>query len=393
MLNPLADEDSQRLAALVLRAVKLEPDLATWLLERARGNPLFIISYCRALRDADAVVVDPASGEAHWSGPPPPLPLSLQELLLAQVERLGKETREVLRRGAVIGTTFPVWLLAHLSEDVVPLGRLTNSLGEAARNALIAPPPFAQAHTFSNQSLHDAIYATLSHAARRSWHERAGDRLAQTDAPTLYERLEQIAYHYSRGGDACKAAHFTRCAGDKARARQADDIALTFYEQTLSVDECADVAIEQRSAHEGIGDVRALRGEGEAAAEAYHAALAGASERDAQRLEAKLALVSPLISPADPGALQNAQRHLGPSASLQPWLEAALCWVHAERGEMDNAVASYERLSAESDGLAGSLLGEMLAGLDRGESSLSYSDFFALLAPSYLRAASPGGAL
>jgi hypothetical protein len=91
--------------------------------------------------------------------------------------------------------------------------------------------------------------------------------------------------------------------------------------------------------------------------------------------------------------LQDAQRQLDPSASLQPWLEAALCWVHAERGEMDNAVASYERLSAESDGLAGSLLGEMLAGLDRGESSLSYSDFFALLAPSYLRAASPGGAL
>ncbi|MBN1978393.1 MAG: AAA family ATPase [Anaerolineae bacterium] len=393
MLHPLSGEDSQTLAALALRAVKLEPDLAAWLLDRARGNPLFITSYCRALRDAGAVVVDPASGEARWSGPPPPLPLSLQELLLAQVERLGKETREVLRRGAVIGTTFPVWLLAHLSEDVLPVGRLTHALGEAARNALIAPPPFAQAHTFSNQSLHDAIYATLSHAARQRWHERAGDRLAQTDAPTLYERLEQIAYHYGRGGDAYKAAHFTRRAGDKARVRQADDVALAFYAQTLSVEAGADVAAEQRSAHEGIGDVRALRGEGEAAAGAYRAALAGASERDARRLEAKLALVSPLIGPADLGPLQDAQQQLDRSASLQPWLEAALCWVHAERGEMETAVAACERLSSKSDGLAGSLLREMLAGLDRGEPSLSYTDFFALLAPSYLRAALPGGEL
>ena len=391
MINPLSDEDSQSLAALVLRAVKLEPDLATWLLDRARGNPLFVISYCRALRDADAVVVDPASGEARWSGPPPPLPLSLQELLLAQVERLGKVTREVLRRGAVIGTTFPVWLLAHLSEDVVPVGRLTNSLEEAARNTLIAPPPFAQAHTFSSQSLHDAIYATLSHAARRRWHERAGDRLAQTDTPTLYERLEQIAYHYSQGGDAYKAAHFTRRAGDKSRARQADDVALTFYVQTLSVDDGPDVSAEQRLAHEGVGDVRALQGEGEAAVEAYETALSGAPDQDARRLEAKLALLSPLTGSADSALLQEAQRRLDPSADLQAWLETALCWVYAECGEMEAAAAACEHLSSAAGGLAASLLQEMLASLERGEPQFSYADFFALLAPSYLRAALPGG--
>jgi class 3 adenylate cyclase len=390
MLTPLSDDDSQALAALVLRAVRLEPDLVTWLLERVRGNPLFIISYCRALRDADAVVVDPATGEARWSGPPPPLPLSLQELLLAQVERLGKETREVLRRAAIIGTTFPVWLLAHLCEDVVPVGRLTDALEEAARDALIAPPPFAQAHTFSSQSLYDAIYATLSHAVRRDWHERAGDRLAQTDDSTRYERLEQIAYHYSRGGDAYKAAHFTRLAGDKARARQADDAALAFYTQALSVAEGADV--DRRLAHEGIGDVRALQGEGEAAIGAYRAALEGASPEDVQRLEAKLALSAPLVGPADPELLEEAQHRLPSSASLRLWLGAALCWIRAERGELEAAAAVCQSLPSPAEGAAGGFLQEMLADVDRGEPVPSYSDFFALFAPSYLRL-SPGGAL
>jgi adenylate cyclase len=96
-MNLLSADDSQALAALALRAVRLEPDLADWLLDRTRGNPLFVLSYCRALRDTNAVAVDPATGEARWSGPPPPLPLSLQELLLAQVDRLSKEAREVLR--------------------------------------------------------------------------------------------------------------------------------------------------------------------------------------------------------------------------------------------------------------------------------------------------------
>jgi hypothetical protein len=146
-------------------------------------------------------------------------------------------------------------------------------------------------------------------------------------------------------------------------------------------------------AHEGIGDVHALRDEGKAADEAYQAALAGALEQDVQRLKAKLALLSPLLGSVDPDPLQEARQRLDSSASLQAWLEAALCWVHAERGEMETAAAACEHLTSESDGLAGSLLREMLGGLERGEPSLSYSDFFALLAPSYLRAVSPGGEL
>jgi predicted ATPase len=391
-MSLLSDEDSRALASLALRAARLESDLAVWLLERAKGNPLFILSYCRALRDSGAVAVDPATGEARWSGPPPPLPLSLQELLLAQVERLSKETREVLRRGAVIGTTFPVWLLSHLCEDVLPVGRLSGALEEAARSSLITPPPFAQAHTFKSQSLYEAIYATLSHATKRDLHERAGDRLAQTDESTFYERLEQIAYHYNRGGDAYKAARSARLAGDKARARQADDAAIAFYEQALSVTGEADVASEQRLAYEGLGDVRALRGEGEAAIEAYQAALAGAPEEDVSRLEAKLALVSPLTGQVDSDSLEDARLRLPSSASLRPWLGAALCWAHAEQGEVEAAEAVCQNLPATAGESAGGFIREMLIGLDRGEPLLSYSDFFALFAPSYLRSV-PGGEL
>jgi class 3 adenylate cyclase/tetratricopeptide (TPR) repeat protein len=391
-MTSLSDDDSQALASLALRATRLEPDLAGWLLDRAKGNPLFILSYCRALRDADAVTVDPLTSAARWSGPPPPLPLSLQELLLAQVERLSKEARQVLERGAVIGSSFPVWLLSHLCQDVLSAGQLSGALEEAARRSLISPPPFAQAHTFTSQSLCEAIYATLSHATRRDLHERAGDCLADTDRSTFYERLEQIAYHYSRSGDATKAARAGRLAGDKARARQADDAAVAFYEQALAVTGEASVVSEQRLAHEGIGDVRALQGEGEGAIEAYQAALAGAPAEDVQRLEAKLALLSPWAGPPDADSLEQAWLRLPASAALRSWLRAAQCWAHAERGELEAAVAVCEGVSAGTSGAAGGVIREMLTGLDRGEALPSYPDFFALFAPSYLRSV-PGGEL
>jgi len=51
-----------------------------------------------------------------------------------------------------------------------------------------------------------------------------------------------------------------------------------------------------------------------------------------------------------------------------------------------------QSLPSPAEGAAGGFLQKMLADVDRGEPVPSYSDFFALFAPSYLRL-SPGGAL
>jgi tetratricopeptide (TPR) repeat protein len=383
-LPPLSDEGSRELAAFALRATQLEPELADWLLARTGGSPLFILFYCRALRDADAVVVDPASDEARWNGPPPQLPLSLQEILLAQVDRLEEETRQVMRRGSVIGATFPIWLLVQLTHDVLPADQLDKALDQAARRALIAPPPPVHAHTFSSQSLHDAIYTTLSHTLRRDWHKQVGDQLDQAGEPTRYKRLEQIAHHYSRSGNHYKAAHFTRLAGDKARARQADEAALAFYAQALAVSDGPKVATERRLAHEGIGDVHALRGEDKAARAAYEKALQEPSPGDERRLKAKLALLAPLGGATETEPLEEVRKALPSSDPLRPWLGAALVWLRAGRGEVEVAALCRDLLPQVGEPI-NSLLQESSKRLEGGEPLPLYADLFALFARSCLR--------
>ncbi len=384
-LAPLPPDKEKALAALALHATHVENDLADWLSARAGGNPLFTISYCQALREANAVVIDPASGTARWSGPPPPLPITLQELLLAQVNNLAPEAREVILRGAVIGDTFPAWLVADLCADTFSANQLSAALDVAARRSIISPPPPCPEHVFNNQSLHNAIYTTLSHARRRQWHTQVGDLLAQADKPTRYARLEQIAYHYSHSDDPLKAAHFTRLAGDKARARHTDEAALSFYAQTLDVSGEKAIATEQRLAHEGRGDVHALRGELETARSAYQAALPGASNQDERRLRAKLALLAPLIGPATPGLLQKAQSTLSPSHPLHPWLDAALVWIYAERGEIEEARSLCQHVLAADRGETATLLQEALENITGGKPLRPYDDFFALFARANLR--------
>jgi len=387
-LSPLPDADSQALAALALRATSLQRELAHWLSDRAQGKPLFTLVYCNALRDSGAVVVDPVTGEARWSGPPPLLPLSLQELLLAQVDRLGQDVRDLLQRGAVIGTSFPIWLLGHLYQDAPSPDQLEEALYRAARRSLIVPPPPAQGYTFSSQSLHDAIYATLSHSLRQSWHERIGDLLAE-ERQTRYERLEQIAHHYSRCNDPHKAALFTRLAGDKARTRQADEAALTFYNQTLAVtDGAEEISVERRLAQEGIGDMQALRGAVADAYVSYRNSLADAPPEAARRLQAKLALLVPLTGQTEPTPLEEAYQALPPSSPLRDWLAAALVWVNAERGDTVIAAVLCQDL-LPAGGPVRALLQEAVRSLEQGGTLPPYTDFFTLFTHSFLR--SPQG--
>jgi class 3 adenylate cyclase len=394
-LSPLAGAEAQALAALALRATQTAPDLAEWLMGHTKGNPLFLLAYCRALREGTAVTVDPRAGEARWSGPPPALPISVQEIMLAEVERLTEDAREVVRRAAIGGTIVSTGVLVHLCQDIVAADELVDPLDEAARRGIIAPPPPAPAYSFASQLLHEAVYTALSHASREAWHEQVGDWLAGGGEAACYERLEEIAHHYSRSADAEKAARYTRLAGDKSRARQADEAALAYYAQTLSVEGGDGIAAERQRAHEGMGDVRALRGEWEAAREGYRAALeekVPGEETARSRLEAKLALLSPLAGPAGPGPLEEARLALPEADRLRSWLGAALCWVQAARGETDAAAATCRQmLPAVGEPLA-TALREALASLDTRDRLPAYADLFSLFTHTCLRTV-PGGDL
>ncbi len=389
-LSPLSAAEAEELAAFALRATQLEPDLAAWLISRAGGQPLFILSYCRALRDANAVVVDAASSLARWSGPPPMLPLSLQELLLAQVDRLGPEARDVMQRAAVMGVTFPSWLLGRLCSA---LSLTDDQIGviveRAARRSIVAPPPPAPMHTFNSQSLQEAVYSALSHALRQTWHEQVGDCLADANEATRYERLEQIAYHYNHSSIAHKAAYFTRLAGDKARARQADETALIFYAQTLTVPGKEEIAAEKRRAYEGVGDVYVLQGDYPPAYAAYQAALRGALAEEEQRLGAKLALLAPMVDLADTETAEDARRSLPTSDSLRLWLGAALVWQYASSHNTGRAEALCQELLPTAGEPVKTLLEEATEHLKKRKPLSPYANFIALFARSCLRL-SPG---
>ena len=110
------------------------------LVERAEGNPLFLV---QLVRHAD---------ESLTSA----LPSSIQSLVLARADRLAPDQKRLLQTAAVLGQRFALEAVRHLAE------RPTAELDSLVVHGLMvtAGPDVAFAHAL----VHEAIYASLPRA-------------------------------------------------------------------------------------------------------------------------------------------------------------------------------------------------------------------------------------
>ncbi|CAN5561872.1 hypothetical protein BH20CHL7_BH20CHL7_05910 [soil metagenome] len=112
-LTALSVADSRALVAGLLEIESLASTTRDYILERADGNPFFIEEVIRILVDRGAIERRDGRWVATRTVESGEIPETLHGLLLARIDRLDPEAREVLRVASVIGRRFPVSVLAR----------------------------------------------------------------------------------------------------------------------------------------------------------------------------------------------------------------------------------------------------------------------------------------
>jgi len=329
---PLAGLDWEGTSKLATRLMgrSAAPELVSWLHQRTQGNPLFASQLLRALIGADGLDTDPKTGLVTLGKTMPDLPPTVREIMLSRVDQLSEETRIIVKLASVIGDTVPLDLLTHLSRQVPAAGttRLLEHLQDLAERSLFTPAPPASEFSFVHTLLRDAVYSSVPYAQRRQWHRAIADFLAQADEEMVQQRLGALAYHYNFSDTPTLGIRYNRLAGDQARAREAWDEALSYYQTAIDLTGQAPESAQERAlAYERLGDVYALIGRYVQAASAYEGALVETGH--AARLKGKLGLVCPLFDHVDEAVehLEKGWDEMDLDDSLRPWLAAALGWL------------------------------------------------------------------
>lgn len=206
-LKRLSPEETAELASHLLPEEPVDALFITRLYRETEGNPFFVIETLRAMREAGhppSLTVDRSGRIQTFS-----LPLSVQRVIEARLDRLSVESQELLATAAAIGRAFTFSLLTEIGQTSAE--EAVQHIEEWLRRGLVREA--ANAYDFSHDKIRQVVYAGLSRARRQYIHHKIGEVFESAVPPADPATL---AYHFARSDLPLKALPYLTKAGEQA---------------------------------------------------------------------------------------------------------------------------------------------------------------------------------
>ena len=317
-LAPLSHEQSGEMLEGLLGPGAATAAESERLLERADGNPFFLeeIVRWRAERPDAAAV-----------------PETVEGVILARIDRLEEDVKEVLKVASVVGRSFLRRVLEAIAAADIELDA---ELDELLRIELIRERrrvPELE-YIFKHALVQEATYDSILRQRRLELHRRVGETIERLFADRLDEFYGLLAHHYGQAEDWPKAHEYLLKAADEAGRIAADAEALGYYRRALETH--AQVfgdrwdPVERAALERGMGEAFFRLGRHDDAREHLYRALdlLGASYPQSQRGVAR-AFVRELTRHVlgRPLARRRRGRSPGPRDEELYGVYRSLCWI------------------------------------------------------------------
>jgi class 3 adenylate cyclase/predicted ATPase len=232
-VHPLAPAHaSELLRALLGDDAQLQP-LKQLVFERTEGNPFFLEESVRTLEETNFLIGERASHRLARTFERTQLPVTIQAVLEARIDRLPSEEKRLLQSASVIGKDVPFPLLQAIADQ--PEQELRRRLtklqaAEFLYETSLFPDP---EYTFKHALTHEVTYGGLLQERRKTLHARIVETIENLFSERITEHVERLAHHALQGEVWEKAVEYQHQAGKKAIARSANPEAVTYLEQAL----------------------------------------------------------------------------------------------------------------------------------------------------------------
>ncbi|HEV8716461.1 MAG TPA: adenylate/guanylate cyclase domain-containing protein [Candidatus Binatia bacterium] len=206
------------------------------ILEKTEGTPFFMEEVVQELFEQGVLIRDSIGarlrpGFSSIGHVPLPtelhIPITVQGVLAARIDRLAPDEKALLQQLAVIGREFPLSLIRQVvSHPENELYRVLSTLQR--KEFLYEQPAFPESeYIFKHALTQEVAYGTVLQEQRKLLHERTGQALETLYAATLHEHYSDLAHHYRRSANTEKAIHFLQLAGQQAVQRSAHTEAIS----------------------------------------------------------------------------------------------------------------------------------------------------------------------
>jgi class 3 adenylate cyclase/tetratricopeptide (TPR) repeat protein len=233
-LAALNRPETEQMVSNLLKNRAIPRDILDSIGERAGGNPFFIEEIVRSWIDQGAVAVSKDGFQITDRIEHSLIPYTVNQAIMARIDRLEEDTREVLRVASVIGRSFFYRILAQLAENVGTLGARLEQL-KTIQLILERHRMEEVEYLFKHALVQQAIYDSLLLQVRKRIHAGVARSIESLFAERLPEFLGVLAFHYIQAEDFDKAEEYLLKAGDAMLVSSASSEAIYYFQEGLAI--------------------------------------------------------------------------------------------------------------------------------------------------------------
>lgn len=233
-LARLTSDETETMIDTVAGQVRLPRSLVRDLVEKSDGVPLYVEEVTRMVLDEGGFGSLPAARGDVRSLAELGIPATLQESLIARLDRLG-QARNLAQLGAVMGRAFDFEVLRAVSG--LDEASLSHQLGVLRELDILHSPSGGARKTyiFKHALIQEAAYESLLRSQRRAYHLRIAELLAGGAADNSETTPELLAHHWGGADRSDMAIPCLVIAGKRAFERSAYIEAARHLQQGLKL--------------------------------------------------------------------------------------------------------------------------------------------------------------
>ena len=229
-LGPLSLQALFDLAEIYLGG-KPSPELVHLIQERSEGNPYFAEQILIYLQEENLLELSPKGWRAIRRWQDSSLPADIRALLIARLDQLTRNVRDVIQMASILGREFDTKILVEMVKDD---DALASNLLEGER-ANIWSAISRHRYAFTHGLLRDAAYSMQMRAHRIDLHFVALKALEKVYGEEEVEHhYGELAYHAERGRLSEKALHYLQLAGKAAANSYQNSQAIDYFTRALA---------------------------------------------------------------------------------------------------------------------------------------------------------------
>jgi class 3 adenylate cyclase/tetratricopeptide (TPR) repeat protein len=233
-LERLSEQQADALVQSLLKVENLPWPVRASIVRKTEGNPFFIEEVLRSLIDEGVLVQQGEGFRVAGDVASVIIPGTIQEVIMARIDRLPEATRQLLQLISVVGRNAPQRIVADVVKGSVDLEW---QLGYLKKRQLLSSRQTGDEteYVFKHALAQETIYESILQKTRKDLHRQVAHSIETQFADRLVEFYGMLAYHYSRAESLEKAEEYLFKAGDEAARSAASSEALDLFREASRV--------------------------------------------------------------------------------------------------------------------------------------------------------------